>query len=258
MKRTTSLFFVFAVCVLFAVSAFATASTHIWGPSTDVQGFNVWHVTADCYQPVQLDKTTNGIGTRLPPVTNLGLTVGILPYQKFQMEVGFDHKAGYGTFDTYPLYFNLKIGTPEDAFGKGFPAIAVGAFDLGTKKDMTNYNVLYGKVAKTLPVVGRISAGYFSGNDTLLLDDKGKKSNTGLMVAWERTMPEISDKLWLCVEYMGSQSAYGTMNVGFSWKCSDNVSLLLGYDIFNNKNLTGVENSITIQTDIDLPGFGSK
>ncbi len=246
------------VVLMIAVCAMATSTTHIWGPSTDVQSFNLWHITADCYQPVQLDKDANGIGTRLSPVTNLGLTVGVLPFEKVQMEVGVDHKAGFGSLDTYPMYGNAKIGIPEDAFGKGFPSLAAGAFDLGTKTDMTDFNVLYGKVAKTLPVVGRISVGYYSGNKKLLLDSKGEKSNAGTMVAWERTMTEWSDKLWLCAEYMGGKSSYGTTNFGFSWKFADNVSMLFGYDIMNDKDLLGAENMVTAQVDIDFKMISGK
>ena len=70
----------------------ATATTHIWAPSTDVQPFGKWHLTSDFYFPVEKDS----VGSRPDTVTNLGLTVGVLPFQKFNMEVGFDHKTGYG------------------------------------------------------------------------------------------------------------------------------------------------------------------
>jgi len=197
----------------------------------------------------------DGLEQRLPPVTNLGLTVGVLPFQKVQMEIGVDHKSGFGVLDSYPMYFNAKLGIPENAFLKHFPALAIGIFDLGTKSKSTDYNIVYGKVALTVPVIGRLSAGYFTGNDKLLLNSKVKKANTGVLAAWERTLTEWSDKAWVCVEYMGSNSAYGTLNFGFAWKVSGNVVLLTGYDIFNDKDLPGVENSFTMQADIDLKLF---
>ncbi|MDK9698698.1 MAG: hypothetical protein OEM52_00920 [bacterium] len=237
------------VCAL-TLTAFATATTHIWGPSTDVQGFKVMHITSDMYLPTQLDAPNNTAGTRLPPITNLGLTMGVLPFEKMQMEVGFDHKSGFGNVDKYPMYFNAKIGIPEKAFHQFSPAIAVGMFDLGTKADVTDYNTGYGKLAWTLASAGRISVGYFSGNEKLLLDSKGEKDNAGVMAAWERT---VFEKGWVCVEYMGTKSAYGTLNLGFAWKFADNVSVLVGYDIMNDKDLAGVEDCITIQTDIDFP-----
>ena len=55
-------------------------------------------------------------------------------------------------------------------------------------------------------------------------------------------MSEISDKLWLCVDYQGTQSGYGAINYGFAWKFTNNVSAIVGYDIYNNRNLTDTRN----------------
>jgi hypothetical protein len=229
-------------------SAFGTASTHIWGPSTDIQAFKTWHVTCDLYIP---DGKSGG--NRLYSVTNLGLTVGILPFKNLNAEIGFDHKSGLGVADDYPMYYNFKLGVPENSFGTLIPAVAVGAFDIGTKSDVTDYNVFYGKVAKTFNTtsfsLGRISMGYFSGNEKLLLTSQSEKDNSGVMVAWERTMTELSDKFWICLEYMGTESAYGCFNVGASWKFAPNVAILGGYDIYNDDNFV---NTATLQVDIDF------
>ncbi len=231
---------------------FATATTHIWAPSTDVQAYGVMHITGDMYLPTGRDSA----GNRPSTVTNEGLTVGILPFEKFNIEAGFDHKTGLGDLDDYPMYFNAKGGIPEGAFGEYFPALAVGAYDIGTEKNKTNYNIVYGKAAKTFKVgdfdLGRVSAGYFYGNDKLLLDQDGNKDNDGFFGAWERTMSEISDKLWICVEYQGTESSYGCWNFGGSWKFSDNVSMLVGFDRYNNRNLA---DTVTIQFDVDFDVF---
>jgi len=234
----------FLLMLTLASAAWATPSTHIWGPSTDVQAFRVFHITADFYVPTE---QTPG-GERIPPVTNTGLTVGILPIRKLNAEVGLDHKSGLGASDDYPLYLNGKVGMPENAFGTFFPAVAAGIYDVGTKSDVTNNDVVYAKIAKTF-FVGRLSFGCFTGNKKLLLDARGKKDNSGIMAVWERTMNEISPKLWLCAEYMGTKSGYGTTNVGGTWKFADNVGLLLGYDVYNN---TDVPSTFTVQVDIDF------
>ncbi|MBU1936829.1 hypothetical protein KKG05_05470 [bacterium] len=256
MKRTLSILTILAALTIVSSEAFATASTHIWAPSADVQAFNLWHITSDIYLPVQPEELPGGGAQYLPSITNLGITVGVLPFEKVQAEVGVDHKSGLGALDVYPLYFNAKIGIPEQAFGQFTPALAVGIYDVGTKTDMTNINIIYGKAAYTVPSIGRVSLGYFTGDEKLLLDSEGEKDNAGLMAAWERTMTEISDRLWVCVEYMGTQSGYGTMNFGFSWAVSDNASLLLGYDVFNDQDMVGVENTFTVQVDIDLKLLG--
>jgi hypothetical protein len=77
------------------------------------------------------------------------------------------------------------------------------------------------------------------------------------MAAWERTMNELSDKLWLCMEYMGGNSLYGTFNVGASWKFSDNVVLLAGYDVYNNDKLN-LPDTFTLQVDVDFDFPASK
>ncbi len=136
---------------------YATPSTHIWTPSTDIQPYKKFHLTADFY--TQVKKNDNG--SWAAPVTNFGLTLGVLPYEKIQAEVGFDHIAGYGSADSYPFYFNAKIGTPEDSLKKGLPTLVLGTYALGTKKDLTNYNILYFKLAKTLAKVGKFSLGYY-------------------------------------------------------------------------------------------------
>ena len=240
---------VFSGCLMCGANAFSTASTHIWAPSTDVQAYGVWHITADMYAAVKNDAA----GNRVPTITNVGLTVGVLPLKRINVEIGLDHKSGLGALDSYPMYGNLKIGVPENAIGNGAPAVAVGVFDVGTKSDATDYDVIYGKIARTFSAggfsLGRFSAGWFAGNEKLLLDGKGDKDNSGLLAAWERTVTEISDKLWICVEYMGTESVYGSFNVGASWKVADIDSVLGGYEIYNNDNLV---DTATLQVDIDI------
>ena len=248
MKTLKLFFFLITGYGLLVTLCYATATTHIWSPSTDIQAYKKWHLTSDFYVPTE----NNSDGTRANTVTNLGLTVGVLPFEKLNAEVGFDHKSGYGSLDDYPWYFNTKVGIPENAYGKFFPALAVGIYDMGIKNDKTDYNVMYGKAAKTFSIddvsLGRISFGYFKGDSKLLTHD-GKKNNDGLLFAWERVMPEISDKLWLCVDYQGTKSSYGAWNAGFSWKFADNVSGLFGYDFYNDRDLT---DTYTVQIDIDF------
>ena len=149
-----------AVIIFSGGMAFATPSTHIWSPSTDIQPYGVFHLTSDIYVTTKgQDQQVGGaLGARPQTVTNLGFTVGVLPFEKVQLEVGFDHIAGYGTYDAYPIYYNAKLGIPEGAFGDFFPALAVGGYMLGTKTGgagrgnvtvqlCTDYNNLYAKQA---------------------------------------------------------------------------------------------------------------
>jgi hypothetical protein len=242
-----------ALVALASSSALATPSTQIWIPSTDVQGFKTLHLGIDNY----LRADRNNAGTRDPNLYVLGLTTGVLPFEKVQMEVGVDYMA-YGTaYDSYPLYFNAKLGTPEDSFFKHSPALAIGGYNFGTNSNSgsalrTDQNIVYALAAKTLPVVGRFSAGYFTGNDKVLLDETGKKENDGILLSWDRTISEISDKLWAAVDYQGGNSGMGAFSFGVAWSFSKNVSLIVGYDIYNNDKIAG-KNTFTTQLDINLP-----
>jgi hypothetical protein len=245
----------FALCGLTATVASATPSTQIWIPSTDVQAYKTFHLGFDTY----IRANTNDDGSRTAPVVVIGPTVGILPFQKIQAEVGFDVISAGGDADKYPLYGHFKLGTPEDSLFKLSPAVAVGMYNIGTKSGdarqgelATNQDIAYALVARTIPVIGRLSAGYFAGNKKVLLDENGNSDEKGVLLSWDRTMTEISDKLWVAVDYQGSKSALGALSFGASWAFAKNVSVILGYDIYNKKE-TGGQNTVTMQLDINFP-----
>lgn len=255
-----------ALCA-FAGPALATPSTQIWIPSTDIQPYKTIHLNMDTYIRTKAEPGTGG--QNLPPVYDFGPTVGVLPFEQLQAEVGFDliyggANTGAG-MDKYPISLNAKIGTPEDNAWK--PAVAVGIYGVGTKKGElnggaytktgTDVNIYYGLVAKTLPVVGRFSVGYYGLNKkssmATVYDGNGVKGDdSGLLASWDRTMSEISDKLWLGVDYQGGKNAYGATSVGASWAFAKNVSVIFGYDFYNSKSRAG-QNTATVQVDINFP-----
>ncbi|MDD5167061.1 MAG: hypothetical protein PHQ57_06730 [Candidatus Omnitrophica bacterium] len=245
--------------------AYATPTTLIWTPSTDIQPYGKIHLNIDNYTPIQ---SRDRNGNKLYVQQVYGPTFSLLsdkpednllgklwsPLGKIMTETGFDYKKGFGPLlDKWPVYFHFKFGVPEDAYFKHMPGFAIGAYDMGYKHNYTDYNVWYLRGAKTISIgkfnLGRFSAGYFNGNARLLRNKNGDRDNIGPMFAWERTMSEISDKLWLCIDYQGTQSSYGALNFGFSWKFTKNISAIVGYDIYNNPN---AKNTITFQLDIDL------
>jgi hypothetical protein len=243
------------LCGLGASVASATPSTQVWIPSTDIQPYRTVHLNFDAY----LRDGSNDDGSRTAPLVVIGPTVGILPFEKIQAELGFDFMSAGGAADNHPLYFHAKVGTPEGSLFKLSPAIAVGGYNFGTRSGdardgelATNQNMVYGLVARTIPVLGRFSAGYFVGNRKVLLDKDGDSDGKGLLLSWDRVMTEISDKLWLAVDYQGTDSAVGALSIGASWAFAKNVSVLLGYDIYNEE-LTGGQNTVTLQVDINFP-----
>ncbi len=250
-----------------AGTALATPSTQIWIPSTDIQPFMVGHLNVDNYF------RSSGVSKLVPPlaggrdynVMDIGPTVGILPFEKIQMEVGFDYLViANEPNDNHPFSGNFKIGTPEDSLFKYSPAIAVGMYNVGPSQAGTTagvlnstlvtsgQNIMYALAARTLPVVGRISAGYYHGSASALKDFDGKSANDGLLLSWDRTMTELTDKLWLGVDYMSGNNVDGAISFGASWAFAKNVSVIFGYDIWKDKRLAG-NNTFTTQLDINFP-----
>ena len=75
--------------------------------------------------------------------------------------------------------------------------------------------------------------------------------NHGALVSWDRTMEEVSKKLWCAVEYQGGQNLLGATNLGLAWAFSEKTTVILGYDIWNNRAVAG-KNTFNLQVDINL------
>jgi hypothetical protein len=268
MKKSMKLFSLAMMLVGTAAgAALATPSTQIWIPSTDIQPFKTVHLYIDNY----FRASSEPYG-RDANVMDIGPTVGILPFEKIQAEIGFDYLTiAQNPNDSHPFSGNFKLGTPEDSLFKFSPAFAVGMYNVGP----TNYNgpsnvgtpnlslgrataissgqnIVYGLLARTLPIVGRISAGGYHGSQRALVDKNGNSANDGVLVSWDRTISEISDKLWLAVDYMGGNNVDGAVSFGASWAFAKNVSLIVGYDIYKDKGLAGA-NTFTTQLGINFP-----
>ncbi len=242
--------------------AMATPSTQIWIPSTDVQAYKTFHLGIDNY----IRSSKNSAGVREPNVYDIGPVFGFLPFEKLQGEIGFDYLGNSSTVnDNHPWSGNIKLATPEDSLFKLSPAIAIGGYNLGPALDKglapnaaSGQNIIYGLVAKTLPAfgavpsLGRLSAGYYRGSEKALVNSSLNKDNDGVLLSWDRTMTEISDKLWMAVDYQGGKNADGALSFGASWNFAKNVSVIFGYDIYNNKERAG-QNTFTTQLDINFP-----
>ncbi len=254
-KFIKSLFYASLITLFMSGVASATPSTQIWIPSTDIQAFKTLHFGFDDYIRVQ----KNPDGTYAPIIYDAGITAGVLPFEKIQMEVGIDYiHYGVTAYDDSPIYFNFKLGTPEGSMFKGSPALAAGMYNIGLRggdlAHNTQQDIGYVLTAKTLPIRGRLSAGWYWGNggNINFKDQHGNTDNNGVLASWDRTMSEIDDRLWLAVDYQGADNAYGAVNFGASWAFSKNVSLLVGYDLYTRK-ATGGQPTFTTQVDINFP-----
>src|SRR5712691_607911 len=274
-------------------TVFATPSTTYWTPATsDVQPFNVWHIGVDNY--FRLSRTTEeglpastGVGNNqsgsLP--TDVGLTVGVLPFEKLNMEVGIDglfpatHIHPALTSIGSSLLFNAKLGTPEGAFlGDWFPAINVGIFNVGTKSQVTNMNIADFLVGKTLGPFGRIHGGGYYGNPgSLLMHESGCKvgasnpsfacpagagkgtlANSGGMVGYDYGFWKVKDKegneynKWVfAADYASGKNFIGGGGFGMYHYFNKDISLLTGPVWFNDHAING-QWKWTVQLDINF------
>jgi len=235
-------------------AAHATSSSTVWTPMTlDIQSYGVLHWGVDNYFTT-FRKASNGAGD-FP--TDAGLTVGVLPFEKLQMEVGIDLLEPSDD----PVFFNAKIGAPEGALFSGAPALQVGIINAGTKKDVTDYNIVYGVIGKSFPAVGRFSVGPYVGNSKVLVDANGNKENKGWMAAFDHGFMPVKDaegnefnRLVFAADYASGNNALGGGAAGLYYYFTKNISLLTGPVWFNEEAING-KWKWTIQLDINVPSF---
>ena len=248
LKKTA--FSVLAVCCV-AGTVRATPSTTYWTPATtDIQPYRTVHVGIDNYYTVFRKGADKG---SFP--TDLGLTVGVLPFEKLQAEVGADLMEP--TDD--PWYLNAKIGTPEGALFKDSPALNVGVFNVGTRKDVTNQDVFFVLAGKTIPVLGRLFGGYYIGNDKVLVNGDGDADNKGFMVGFDHGFWQVKDKagdeynrVVVAGDWASGKNAIGGGGVGVYYYFTKNIALLAGPVFFNDEAING-QWKWTTQLDINIP-----
>ncbi len=263
MKTASKMILAAVLTLSLSGTAMATPSTQVWIPSPDVKGFGDVNIGIDSYIRYS-PKSDAGAN-----IYDVGVTVGVLPFEKIKLEIGIDYltslKQNDNQADNHPFYFNAKLGTPEDSFFNGMPSVALGIYNLGTYDKpenalSTRQNIVYGLVGKTLPVIGRLSAGGYFGSERALANGTNlSNQNSGVMASWDRTISEISDKLWLAVDYMSGNNANGALSVGGSWAFNKNVSLLVGTVFFNpfykpsaGESIPGGKPAFTTQLDINF------
>jgi hypothetical protein len=228
-----------AIVALASSMALATPTAQTWIPSTDAKGFK--EVTINLSNTARFSSAKDAGANSF----DVGVVAGVLPFEAVKLEVGVDYLTtgthNFLGFDDHPFFFNAKLATAEDLGVKGMPAFAVGIYNVGTydKPELaasTRQNLAYGLVAKTLPVIGRISAGGYYGAKRALYTNGNPVNtdmNSGVMVSWDRTISEISDKLWAGVDYMSGNNANGEISFGVSWAFSKQITLLTGVQVFN-------------------------
>jgi hypothetical protein len=235
-----------------AGTAHATPSTTYWAPSVATcQAKGVPHITYDSYFSKKGDFPTD-----------TGLTMGIIPSDKVQAEVGYD--LFLPTSNPVGFYLNGKLCVTENTIAKGAPSIGIGIANLGFKKDVTNYNLLYAVAQKSLPFGGYLAVGVYHGlTKALYVSSEFKKAQNGLIAGW--SSPDIKpnikgiSKIDIVADIQTGKNVFGAGGVGATVYFSDTVDLIVGPVFFFDKALQpgGASMLWTAQLDVDIP-FGKK
>jgi hypothetical protein len=246
---------------LTALAAHATPSTTVWAPSTTaVQAFLTPHLTYDTY--FWKGTAAGQAGSPLYPITT-GLTMGVLPFDNLQLEVGFDLLLP----STDPLLLNAKLGVPEDKLFAFQPSLAVGIMGVGTKQSTgstlgTDYNMLYAQVQHSIPGVGGYVSvgGYYGLQDKLYQASDGSGINrTGFMGGIGSPDIPINapwlQKIVLAADVQTGKNAFGAFGAAASFFFTDKVSVLTGpvYYFDPGSQPGGRQWFWTMQLDIDMP-----
>jgi hypothetical protein len=188
-----------------------------------------------------------------------GLTMGIIPGNKVQAEVGYD--TFFPTSNPIGFYLNGKVCTPENSLFKGSPGFGVGVYNMGLHNDVTTYHTLYGVGQKTLPFGGYVSLGFYYGlgSDALYTNENGDLKKAGAIVGW--SSPDIKvglkglQKLNILGDIQTGKNALGGGGLGIDIYFNDYIGLITGPVWYFDKHLQpgGASWLWTTQVDIDIP-----
>lgn len=175
-----------------------------------------------------------GQGSYFSP--DAGATLGLFSWKDLSMEVGIDYLGG----TDYPLFFNGKIGIAEDKLFANAPAVNLGIFSVGTKKDKTDQNICDLILGKSLKSGVRLFLGAFAGNNAL------GPVRSGVMGGFDyaflpATSPEGKEyKKWLlAADYATGNNLIGGGGIGLTHYFSTDSFLQAGPVWFNDRTLNG-------------------
>ena len=196
------------ICAV-ALPALATPSTTYWTPACiDIQPNNLTRVAVYDYF---------GVGSNMPNRTDempvdVGVQWGAQCTKKLAAEFGFDVLSSPYTT---PFFLNFKVGYKEDAIAKGAPAVQLGVFNIGEKRDGMNneQDIVWLTLGHSLPGGRmRLSASGYYGNPAALRSSLGNLQNTGFMVASDYQL--VPGKWVLAADYASGMNTIGGGGAG--------------------------------------------
>lgn len=243
--------------LLAAQAASATPSTLFWTPATTyVQPYLVPHVTYDTY-----------FNDRANYPMDLGLTVGVLPFEKFVAEVGVDaflpywgsQNAVFGS-PAGALQFNFKLGVPEGAHGEWFPGITAGMYGIGVNS-ATQFDVIHAEVGKTFSFGAITVGGYYGagGSNAYWSDADGVVLTRGGFIGSYVSPDLVLDlkglnKINFFADIQTGNNAFSAAGAGIGIYFTPSIDLLTGPVFFLNRYAQPGQSTFmwSVQLDVDV------
>lgn len=229
--------------------ASATPSTVVWTPATTyTQPYLVPHLTYDSY-----------VAEKGMLANTYGLTLGVIPGDAVQGEIGFD--VFYPGFTADFLQLNARLTVPEGVAGAWQPAVSVGIANAGFEKDVSDYHLLHLTVSKATPIGTLAVGGYYGAGSEILWTGSDGEARAGFMASY--ASPEIAvglpglEKVVFLADVSTGKNWLGGVGAGVALYFNSNVSLLTGPVFFLDSDLyeatLGTDFMWTAQLDVDLP-----
>lgn len=241
-----------AVAVLaIAQGASATPSTVVWTPATTyTQPYLVPHLTYDSY-----------VAEKGILANTYGLTVGVIPSDKLQGEIGFD--VFYPGITADFAQVNARLTLAENLAGPWQPAVSVGIMNVGFEKDVSDYDLLHATLSKTTPFGTLAVGGYYGAGSEVLWTGTDGVARGGFMASY--VSPEIQvglpglQKIALAADVSTGKNWFGAVGAGAAIYFTPAVALITGPVFFLDKDLykatTGTDFMWTAQVDVDVELF---
>jgi hypothetical protein len=232
-----------------APAAWATPSTTFWTPATTyTQPFAVPHLTYDTY-----------FGEQGALQIDTGLTVGVLPFEKVQAEIGFDLFYPGLTQDFFQL--NGRLTLVEGAVAPWSPSLSVGIANAGFEEDVSDYHLLHATLGKATPF-GLLGVGgyYGAGSDVLWTSSEGDENRAGFMASWVSpdVVPDLPglQKVNVLADVATGENWLGGFGGGVALYFTPAVALLTGPVFFLDQDFyqgaIGTDWLWTFQIDVDV------
>lgn len=232
-----------------AQAAHATPSTTVWTPATTyTQPYLVPHLTYDSY-----------VAEKGMLANTYGLTLGVLPGDAVQGEVGFD--VFYPGFTADFLQLNARLTVPEGVAGAWQPAVSVGIASAGFEKDVSDYHLLHLTVSRATPIGTLAVGGYYGAGSELLWTGSDGVERAGLHASYASPELEIGlpglEKVVFLADLATGRNWLGGVAAAAALYFNPNVSLLTGPVFFLDSDLydatLGADFMWTAQLDVDIP-----